>query len=96
MDAQNQTPQQAPVQPPFFFKLNVFEGWQASLEYQANAPMIFGTIIAACRTINGNFDNPLPSVGDFLRYLAEAADEMDAQNASNANDTQENGQPASA
>lgn len=94
MDAQNQT--SAPAQPPFFFKLNVVEGGQASLEYQANAHLIFGTIIAACRTINGNFDNPLPSVGDFLRYLAEAADEMDAQNASNASDTQENGRPASA
>ena len=83
MDAQNQTPQQAPEQPPFFFKLNVFEGWQASLEYQANAPMIFGTIIAACRTINGNFDNPLPSVGDFLRFLAYAVYEMDAKNERN-------------
>ena len=96
MDAQNQTQQQAPVQPPFFFKLNVFEGGQASLEYQANAPMIFGTIIAACRTINDNFDNPLPSVGDFLRYLADAADEMDAKNAEQQTAPQENGQPVSA
>ncbi len=96
MDAQNQTPQQAPAQPPFFFKLNVLEGGQASLEYQANAPMIFGTIIAACRTINENFDNPLPSVGDFLRYLADAADETDAENAKQQTAPQENGQPASA
>ena len=96
MDAQNQTPQQAPVQPPFFFKLNVLEGEQASLEYQANAQLIFGTIIATCRTINENFDNPLPSVGDFLRYLADAADEMDKANAEQNASTQEDGQPASA
>ena len=96
MDAQNQTPQQAPVQPPFFFKLNVVEGGQASLEYQANAQLIFGTIIATCRTINDNFDNPLPSVGDFLLYLADAADEMDAENAKQQTAPQEDGQPASA
>ena len=93
MDAQNQTPQ--PAQPPFFFKLNVLEGEQASLEYQANAQLIFGTIIATCRTINENFDNPLPSVGDFLRYLADAADEMDAENAKQSG-TEEDSQPASA
>ena len=93
MDAQNQTPQ--PAQPPFFFKLNVLEGGQASLEYQANAQLIFGTIIAACRTINDNFDNPLPSVGDFLRYLADAADEMDAEN-EQRNASQEDGQPTPA
>lgn len=96
MDAQNQTPQQAPVQPPFFFELIVKEGGAASLQYQPNAPMIFGTIIAACRTINDNFDNPLPSVGDFLRYMADAADEMDAENAKQQTAPQENGQPASA
>ena len=96
MDAQNQTPQQAPVQPPFFFfKLNVVEGGQASLEYQANAQLIFGTIIATCRTINDNFDNPLPSVGDFLRYLADAADETDAENAKQSG-TEEDSQPTSA
>ena len=94
MDAQNQT--SAPAQPPFFFKLNVVEGGQASLEYQANAQLIFGTIIAACRTINDNFDNPLPSVGDFLRYLADAADETDAKNAEQQTAPQENSQPASA
>ena len=93
MDAQNQTPQ--PAQPPFFFKLNVLEGGQASLEYQANAQLIFGTIIAACRTINDNFDNPLPSVGDFLRYMADAADEMDAEN-EQRNASQEDGQPTPA
>lgn len=93
MDAQNQTPQ--PAQPPFFFKLNVLEGGQASLEYQANAQLILGTIIAACRTINDNFDNPLPSVGDFLRYLADAADEMDAEN-EQRNASQEDGQPTPA
>ena len=90
MDAQNQTP--APAQPPFFFKLNVLEGGPATLEYQANAPLIFGTIIAACRTINDNFDNPLPSVGDFLRYMADAADEMDAENAKQTSDTQKDGE----
>lgn len=94
MDAQNQTP--APAQPPFFFKLNVLEGGPATLEYQANAPLIFGTIIAACRQINNNFDNPLPSVGDLLRYMADAADETDAKNAEQQSAPQENGQPASA
>ena len=93
MDAQNQTP--APAQPPFFFKLNVLEGGPATLEYQANAPLIFGTIIAACRTINDNFDNPLPSVGDFLRYMADAADEMDTEN-EQRNASQEDGQPTPA
>ena len=93
MDAQNQTPQ--PAQPPFFFKLNVVEGGQASLEYQANAQMLFGVIIGACRTINDNFDNPLPSVGDFLRYMADAADEMDAGN-EQRNASQEDGQPTPA
>ena len=90
MEAQNETP----VAQPFFFDLNVKEGGEASLSYQANAQMLFGVIIGACRTINDNFDNPLPSVGDFLRYMADAADEMDAQNAKQATDTKEDGESA--
>ena len=38
----------------------------------------------------------LPSVGDFLRYLADAADETDKANAEQNASTQEDGQPASA
>lgn len=91
MEAQNETP----VAQPFFFELNVKEGGAASLSYQANAQMLFGVIIGACRTINDNFDNPLPSVGDFLRYMADAADEMDAEN-EQRNASQEDGQPTPA
>ena len=91
MDAQNKSPEAQP----FFFDLNVKEGGEASLSYQANAQMLFGVIIGACRTINDNFDNPLPSVGDFLRYMADAADEMDAEN-EQRNASQEDGQPTPA
>ena len=91
MEAQNETP----VAQPFFFDLNVKEGGSASLSYQANSQMLFGVIISACRTINDNFDNPLPSVGDFLRYMADAADEMDAEN-EQRNASQEDGQPTPA
>ena len=91
MDAQNKSPEAQP----FFFDLNVKEGGSASLSYQANSQMLFGVIIGACRTINDNFDNPLPSVGDFLRYMADAADEMDAEN-EQRNASQEDGQPTPA
>ena len=93
MDAQNQTPQ--PETEPFFFELIVQGDGASTIRYQRNAPMIFGSLIAACRNINDNFDNPLPSVGDFLRYLADAADEMDAENAKQSG-TEEDSQPASA
>ena len=95
MDAQNQTPA-APETEPFFFELIVQGDGASTIRYQRNAPMIFGSLIAACRNINDNFDNPLPSVGDFLRYLADAADEMDKKNAEQNASTQEDGQPASA
>lgn len=94
MDAQNQT-SAAPEAEPFFFELIVQADGASTIRYQANAQLIFGTIIAACRTINDNFDNPLPSVGDFLRYLADAADEMDAENAKQSG-TEEDSQPTSA
>lgn len=93
MDAQNQTPQ--PETEPFFFELIVQGDGASTIRYQRNAPMIFGSLIAACRNINDNFDNPLPSVGDFLRYLADAADEMDAENAKQSG-TEEDSQPTSA
>lgn len=94
MDAQNQTPA-APEAEPFFFELIVQGDGASTIRYQRNAPMIFGSLIAACRNINDNFDNPLPSVGDFLRYLADAADEMDAENAKQSG-TEEDSQPTSA
>lgn len=94
MDAQNQTPQ--PEAEPFFFELIVQADGASTIRYQRNAPMIFGSLIAACRNINDNFDQPLASVGDFLRYLADAADEMDAKNAEQQTAPQENSQPASA
>lgn len=95
MDAQNQTPAAQETEP-FFFELIVQGDGASTIRYQRNAPMIFGSLIAACRNINDNFDNPLPSVGDFIRYLADAADEMDAKNAEQQTAPQENSQPASA
>ena len=91
MDAQNQTPA-APETEPFFFELIVQGDGASTIRYQRNAPMIFGSLIAACRNINDNFDNPLPSVGDFLRCMADAADEMDAENAKQTSDTQKDGE----
>lgn len=71
--------EEAGAQPtPFSFSLKADETGVTELTFVKNAPPLFSTIFFALDYINSTFDTPYPSLGDFLRQLAESADQIDA------------------
>jgi hypothetical protein len=61
----------------FFFSLQADEAGVTELKFRKNADRLFGTLLFAHDYINQSFEEPFPSVGDFLRNLAEIADKVE-------------------
>jgi hypothetical protein len=64
----------------FFFRLIVDEQGVQELAFRKNADNVIRTLLNVSAYINGTFDNPFPTVGDFLRQLGTIADEVEALN----------------
>ena len=62
---------------PFSFSLKADENGVTELTFVKNAPSLFSTIFFTLDYINSTFDTPYPSLGDFLRRLADSADQID-------------------
>jgi hypothetical protein len=61
----------------FFFSLQANNEGVSELKFRKNAERLFGTLLFAHDYINQSFDEPFPSVGAFLRNLAEIADKVE-------------------
>lgn len=88
----------------FFFSLTANDAGVQELKFRKNAGQLFSTLFFALDYINGTFDQPFPSLGAFLRDMADKADQMEAayhanqqaRSAAEGADTQapENSEPA--
>lgn len=67
----------------FFFVLKADENAVTELRFRKNANSLFSTLFFALDYINQSFDQPFPTLGTFLRHLAEIADKIEAQHHAN-------------
>lgn len=67
----------------FFFVLKADENAVTELRFRKNANALFSTLFFALDYINQSFDQPFPTLGTFLRHLAEIADKIEAQHHAN-------------
>jgi hypothetical protein len=61
----------------FFFTLMADDRGITELKFRKNAAPLFSTLLVALEHINRSFDKPYPTVGDFLRNLADLADTLE-------------------
>jgi hypothetical protein len=61
----------------FFFSLQADDTGVTELKFRKNVERLFGTLFFALEYINQSFDEPFPTVGAFLRNLAEIADKVE-------------------
>lgn len=74
--------QAAPAQPvenKFFFSLQADEDGITELRFKKDGPQVFGVLFATLDYINSSFDTPYPTVGEFLRMMADGADKIDEE-----------------
>ena len=81
--AATQVPTDTAGEPPlddgkFFFTLIADDAGVQELKFRKNAGPLFSTLFFALDYINGTFDQPFPSLGAFLRDMADKADQMEA------------------
>ena len=62
----------------FFFTLIADDAGVQELKFRKNAGPLFSTLFFTLDYINGTFDQPFPSLGAFLRDMADKADQMEA------------------
>lgn len=70
----------------FFMTLQANDEGVTELKFRKNAEKLFGTLLFTLEYINLSFDEPFPTVGDFLRHLATIADAVEARAKEAAND----------
>lgn len=63
----------------FFFKLQADEAGITELTFKKDGPEVFGVLFATLDYINSTFDTPYPTVGEFLRMMADGADKIDEE-----------------
>jgi hypothetical protein len=87
----------------FFFSLQANNDGVTELKFRKQADRLLGTLLFALEYINQSFDEPFPTVGGFLRNLAEIADKVEenhrkaqAQEQEAANDSAGNPDPSAA
>lgn len=73
----------AQVEPGFSFLLAADEGGVVDLKFKKDAPKIFQVLLFAMNYINGTFDQPYATLGEFVRSLADIADQLEAEHAAN-------------
>jgi len=69
----------AQVEPGFSFVLSADEAGVVELKFKKDAPKIFQVLLFAMNYINGTFDQPYATLGEFVRSLADIADQLEAQ-----------------
>ena len=62
---------------PFFFKLVADENGVTDLKFRKDAAKLFATLLFSLDYVNQSFEEPFPTVGDFVRHLAEVADKVE-------------------
>lgn len=65
----------------FFFRLEADDNGVVELKFRKQVDRLFGTVLFAMDYINQSFDTPFPTVGTFIRHLAEVADKIEEQHA---------------
>lgn len=63
----------------FFFALQADENGITELRFKKDGPQVFGVLFATLEYINSTFDTPYPTVGEFLRMMADSADKIDEE-----------------
>lgn len=63
----------------FFFSLQADENGITELRFKKDGPQVFGVLFATLEYINSTFDTPYPTVGEFLRMMADSADKIDEE-----------------
>lgn len=63
----------------FFFSLTADDAGVTELKFRKQSGPLFSTLLFALDYINQSFDTPFPTVGTFIRHLAEVADKIEAQ-----------------
>ena len=66
---------------PFFFNLSADENGVTELKFRKDASKLFATLLFSLDYVNQSFEEPFPTVGDFVRHLAEVADKVEAAQA---------------
>ena len=77
----NQEVAAADVQPDdgkFFFSLQADDAGVTELKFRKQDVLLFATLFFALDYINQSFDQPFPTLGTFLRHMADKADQVEA------------------
>ena len=77
---------------PFRFSLSADDSGVVELVFKKDVDKLFNTLIIALDFINGTFDQPYATTGEFIRFLATVADQ--AKEYANAREQAAVGQPA--
>ena len=67
----------------FFFSLQADETGVTELKFRKDVGKLLGALFFSLDYINSSFDEPFPTLGDFLRNLAEIADKVREQATNN-------------
>ena len=62
----------------FFFSLLADDAGVTELKFRKQSSPLFATLFFALDYINQSFDQPFPTLGTFLRDMADKADQMEA------------------
>lgn len=62
----------------FFFSLQADDAGVTELKFRKQSGPLFSTLFFALDYINQSFDQPFPTLGTFLRDMADKADQMEA------------------
>ena len=62
----------------FFFSLTADDTGITELKFRKQSIPLFATLFFALDYINQSFDQPFPTLGTFLRDMADKADQMEA------------------
>lgn len=65
----------------FFFSLQADANGITELKFAKQIQPLFGVLLTTLDYINQSFDQPYPQLGDFLRSLADTADQVEAAHA---------------
>ena len=72
---------EAEAAPFFFFNLSADENGVTELKFRKDSAKLFSTLLFSLDYVNQSFEEPFPTVGDFVRHLAEIADKVEAAQA---------------
>lgn len=87
-----EVPAEAEAPIPFNFSLQADASGITELRFVKQIEPLFGTILTMADYINSTFDQPFPTLGAFLRSLADTADQIESVHAANQQEAVDEGQ----